>query len=284
ILPTGKAFVDVPPGAGSIRTGGHGLRTDNPTPSASKSSSNGQFVPSQVTWSTLIPARSSFYESTSSPVEAETSASTYIVPSHGFLPMKAPSMKTSASLGGTSSALKSWDREKKDPTWLSSSSFSSLPLSEGDQGAGAFSTFSTLSPPEENTPGGTPAPTDRLGQVFKKPSNMNLLRKLWSSTRTAKLNLTHEHQSILRIESKPSSTDRDDVQIGPSSPSSQMPAPGSTRDALGVDVAVFKEDGDDKEGKLSQSEQAGSTKSTNSSSKISPESLILPITLKPSLG
>ncbi|CAG7716036.1 unnamed protein product, partial [Allacma fusca] len=25
ILPTGKAFVDVPPGAGSIRTGGHGL-------------------------------------------------------------------------------------------------------------------------------------------------------------------------------------------------------------------------------------------------------------------
>lgn len=38
-------------------------------------------------------------------------------------------------------------------------------------------------------------------ETGEKPTNINLLRKLWSSTRSSKLNLTHEQQSLLRIES-----------------------------------------------------------------------------------
>lgn len=41
-------------------------------------------------------------------------------------------------------------------------------------------------------------------ETREKPTNINLLRKLWSSTRSSKLNLTHEHQSLLRIESEKS--------------------------------------------------------------------------------
>jgi hypothetical protein len=44
------------------------------------------------------------------------------------------------------------------------------------------------------------------GEAKEKPTNINLLRKLWSSTRSTKLNLTHEHQSLLRIESDKSNS------------------------------------------------------------------------------
>lgn len=96
---------------------------------------------------------------------------------------------------------------------------------------GAISTPAQASLGQEGPPSSFPASSgqsatpelsgtkegDAEATTEKKRTNINLLRKLWSSTRSSKLNLTHEHHSLLRIESHKSNRS---ISPGRNSPSS----------------------------------------------------------------
>lgn len=154
--------------------------TNNPTPFESKFTSNGQFVRSTLTEATsgdgdATNSKTSRFLSSGSPNPTLTSSQPIFFQSESPLPrVIIPGLQ-----GDGDSKL----NLRQQPL--------TSPQSRGEETLTPSTSTLLYSSSEE--------------EGREKPSNINLLRKLWSSNRrSSKLNLTHEHQSLLRIESEKS--------------------------------------------------------------------------------
>ena len=187
--------------------------TDNPTPPGSKFFSNGQFATSQVTQPTLIPVLGSFPDSSpiSYPGAKQTSPSaaqgttiatmtSIMLSERSFYPVRAPIVKIPT--------ISKSDSRIMGPTPSSLPSARSFPapqsLSVSSRNVGLFQRPSSA-PTHASAPITSMGDNDDDEEIMKQSSSLNLLRKLWSSSRTttARLNFTQQHESILRVEPLP---------------------------------------------------------------------------------